>query len=1088
MKLNWTGKLTTIFVSNGKLAFLLLLTLFLWGGFSFFLTPKQYNPKIVAPAFQVLVEYPGASREEVLQQITIPLENIIRDIPQVEDIFSVTYHGGKAVLNVNFFVGKDFEQAKIILTDRINSRIVSAPLGIKPPLIRSIDPDDVPVLVLAISSQQLSPIALRRYAFSLRERLRQIEGVNSIDVVGGRKRELKVLIDPLRMAKSGVSINEIQLALQKQNLFRPAGLIKTPKKYIPIEVNGTIKSAEDLQNVVLLVGDAGLIRLKDVADVVMETAEIEEYVRHIRKKKDTSTKENVVLISLAKQSPANISDVTEQVEVLVQQKGFLHEQVAAKIIVNEGRVARQEISGLLVNLLQAIAIVVVILLVSLDFRAALLVGISIPLTLASVFGVGYIAGQNTNRITLFALILSLGLLVDSATVVIENIVRKLKVSSPEEGEKELSFKMRTIVAAVNEVGVGLFISTVTTVLAFLPMAFVTGMMGPYMGPIPFFVPTALVLALFITYTINPWLALVFLRSGTYTSGLLARLWQKLLAPLLFLGNSFFSLYQRCLRSLLDSAWQRRFALSLVVLLLLLSCILPAVALVKFRMLPKADKEQFFLYVDLPEGVSLQETLAVTKKLEVQLLGDPNVLMLQSYVGTPPILDFNGLFRGVSARSNSNQSTLRVALLPPKQRSVSSEELVMQIRPKLQALIAEQKGYDVRIKLVEDPPGPPVLSTLLLRIIGEDDKLRQEIAKDLLPVVNGVEEVVDTDTSVASKASRIQVEVNHINASQRRVNVADVINTLQTAYAGDIIGIYHQDSNREQEYIKLQMAKEFRSKKETLQQIFVYNALRLRVPLSELVTIREDSVISPLYRENNQNTSYVYGDMANRSITYAAIDLLAFLWKYKLPDGQGKIRKTSLLGVEYTSSDGKNIQISLGGEWELTLEVFRDLGLAMGVAVFLVYFVLVAQFGSFREPLLILSTIPLSLLGVLPGFLFLYYSLGIYFTATSMIGVIALAGIAVNNSIILLEYLNHLKLQNYALKDALLEAGITRFRPVMLTTITTVLGSLTIAGDPVWAGLAYAIIFGLGVSSILTLLLFPVLYYVSMGKSWSQEQS
>ncbi|MCP5502599.1 MAG: efflux RND transporter permease subunit [Leptospiraceae bacterium] len=1084
MKLNWTGKLTSIFVKNGRLSLLLVVTLFIWGIFSFILTPKQYNPKIVAPAFQIRVEFPGASRMEVLEQVTRPLENIIRDIPEVEDIFSVTYDGGIAIVNVNFYVGENLENAKITLTDRINSRLNFTPIGARPPLIRSVDPDDVPVMTLAVQSDVKTEVELRKFAFQLRQKLIQVEGTSSIDVVGGRKRELSVLIDPTKLARSGVGINEIQMALHRQNIYAPSGMIKTKQAYVPLEVDGIIKNAKELENVVLIVGDAGLIRLKDVAEVKEGISEVEEYVRHIGKKDgNLQQKKSVVLISLAKKKTANISSVTSSIIEALKAPGMIPEGIIVEPIVNEGRVARTEIDGLIINLIQAVLIVVAILLVSLDFRAALLVGISIPLTLASVFGVGYLAGQNVNRITLFALILSLGLLVDSATVVIENIVRKLKLDKPKKGQHKLVFKMNTVIDAVNEVGIGLFISTVTTVLAFLPMAYVTGMMGPYMGPIPFFVPTALILALFIAYTINPWLAFVFIKVEEDTEKK-DNIFSKILNSLNSIGNKIFDFYKGILHGIMSSKKQRAMWLIVVGILLVLSMLLPAVTLVKFRMLPKADREQFYLYIDLKAGAPLEETLRVTSEFEKKLLEEKFVTMVQSYVGRPPILDFNGLFRGVEGRMESHQATIRIGLTKPETRNVVSEQLVMGLRNKLNDL-AKTLNADgsIKLKLVEDPPGPPVLSTLLLRVTGYDEKLLLDIAKDIYPSVKKIEEVVDVDISTPEDRTTVSVEINLGRASQSRISAADIVNALRTAYNGDVIGVFHEDTNIEQEYIRLQMSRKFREDKSTLDKIYVYNDLRLKVPLSELVSIKDVPTKIPLRRENNQTTVYVYGDMANRSITYAAIDLIAFLWDYKLPGGTGKILETSLFGAKYLSDKGKVVEITIGGEWELTLEVFRDLGIAMGVAVFLVYFVLVAQFSSFREPLIILSTIPLSLIGVLPGFMFLYYVSGIYFTATSMIGVIALAGIAVNNSIILLEYLNSLKSEKVPLEDALIEAGVTRFRPVMLTTVTTVLGSLTIASDPVWAGLAYAIVFGLGISSVLTLIVFPILYYMIKGKEW-----
>ncbi len=1110
--MNWTAKLATIFVRNRRLSLLLMIALFVWGGLSYLAAPKQYNPRIVAPAFQIFVEFPGASRSEVLEQLTRPMENVLADLPGVEDIFTVTEAGGRVAATVNFFVGEDLDSAKIRLDDTIRSNLDLSPLGIEAPLIQSVDPDDVPVLTIALHPAPESagdPVALRKLAFRVRERLVQVPGATNIEVVGGRTRELSVQIDPERLARSGVGIAAIQNALRSANVYLPSGEIKSADRHIPVEADARVRRAADLEDIIVVTGDFGQILLRDVATVREQQSERESYVRHLRAGDSPTASAPVVLISAAKNKDANISDVTTALAAALTEieRDLLEPQdIRAEIIVDEGRTAREEIDGLIMNLFTAIGIVVVILFWFLDARAAVLVAISIPLTLACVFGAGYLFDQNINRITLFALILSLGLLVDNATVVIENIVRCLQSEpAPAKAGAGSETKIQSIIAAVGEVGPGLFMSTVTTVLAFLPMAFVTGMMGPYMGPIPFFVPMALAFSLLLSFTINPYLASLLLgrggspaggasnREGVF-AGIRARVpdsvglfFARGLALVAGSGSRVIRFYREFLHRILTEARPRRILLSAVGLLLLASFALPAVGLVRFRMLPKADREQFYLYLDLPAGASLSRTFAATREMERFLLEENEIRMVQSYVGHAPILDFNGLFRGVSERRLSTQATLRVGLSRPVDRSMTSEELVLELRPRLLDFARDLEteiGGELRLKMVEDPPGPPVLSTLLVRVQGSDPVLLETTARDLRSKIAAeIGEVVDTDVSAPKDTNTLTVKIDQARASRSRLSAARIVETLNAAYAGSILGIYHNENNIEQEYIRLRLDPRFRRQQETLNRLVLYNDLGIAVPLSGIASFEETSTNKPLRRENRRNTVYVYGDMGARSITYAAIDILFLLADYAVPGTKLQLTEMSLFGAEFRDDAGEAVSVTIGGEWELTLEVFRDLGIAMGVAIFLVYFVLVAQFRSFREPLIIMATIPLSLIGVLPGFMILGWVTGEYFTATSMIGVIALAGIAVNNSIILLEYLNSLKATGMAVEAALVQAGTTRFRPILLTTVTTILGSMTIVGDPVWAGLAFAIILGLGVSSVLTLLIFPALFLIVRGNSW-----
>lgn len=1048
--LNWTGKISKYFIENGKLTFLIMMSLFISGFFTFYLTPKKYNPTIVAPAFQVIVNYPGASKAEVVEQISKPLENIISNISGVENIYSVSFSGGQAVLNVNFYVGENFDNAKVSLNDRIQSEIDLSPYGIQKPIIKSIDPEDIPIITIELSSNELSEIELRKYAYDVKDQLTNVKNTGLIRVFGGKKRELAIIIDEKKLAKNAVSATQIQRVLEQHNFYMPIGNIKGKNKYFPLKVDGRLLTVKDLEQVVVLTNNTVNIKIKDLAKVQFQEVEVENNILH---KKKGETFNSTVLISVAKLKDTNISEVSDAVVNKLNKIKFKRD-VQSRVIVNDGDIARNEINNLLTNLFTSIAIVIVVLIFFLDIKSAILVAIAIPLTLSSVFVASYFGGQSINRITLFALILSLGLLVDNATVIIENIARKLN------GTKNPSTEL--FASAVDEVGPGLFMSTLTTLLAFFPMAFIGGMMGPYMGPIPFFVPTALVMALGISYSINPWMASVLMRKTVKVK------------PSFFskLGTKGILQYKHFVRTILQSKKKRFIVLSLVLGLLVVSASLPAFYLVKFRMLPKANVNQFYLYADLPTGSSLEVTQQKVSQIEKILHLDKNVDMTQAYIGTAPILDFNGLFKNVESRKGFQQATIRVGLVNKEIREEISENIVMDLRKKLKA---SKSLTDVKLKLIEDPPGPPVQSTFVVRLEGDEEIISKEAIR-VLDKVKTIKGVKDLDISIPTASYTYDLVINHEQANRTNISPALILKTLNMLYSGKTLGVLHHNKNKEQEFIQLRFNKEIRAKEESIKDIKIFNQYKIGVPLSRLVTIKKRLTTAPLYRENDKNVVYITGEMGDRSVTYAGIDTLIDLVNYSPMEGRAKLESWDLFGVQYITENGKKISIQIGGEWDLTLDVFRDLMTAMAVALIIIYFVLVAQFKSFSDPLIIMSTIPLSVIGVFPGFMALNFIRGEYFTATSMIGIIALAGIAVNNSIILLEYLNSIKEKNISLIEALIESCSVRLRPIALTTITTVLGSLTILGDPVWAGLAWAIVLGLAISSILILIVFPVLYY------------
>ena len=1069
MKNNIFGKVAYFFVTNSKLSVLLLVTILLWGSLSYWFTPKQYNPDIVAPAFQITVQYQGASLAEVHEHVTKPLENIMSDISGVDEVLSQSYNGGTSVVVVKFFIGQPLEESKIKLSQKIRDNMDLKTFGISEPLIKTIDPDFVPVMTVALNSKQLQEVSLRKVGFDVADKLKNIKNIANISVHGGKQRVLEILIDIEKINLLNISLEQIKNAINTNNVIANAGNLEINNKLYPLFINGSIENLEQAKKIVVLNSNNQKIYLEDLAQVSFESLETNDFVRFVSLNAD---KQKTVFLSLAKKKGSNVSAVTNEVEKYLE-KINLPADINYQILRNEGKVAEKEVNGLMFNLLQAIIIVAIILLLFLNLRSALIVSIAIPLTLLAVFITGLMFGKTINRITLFALILSLGLLVDNATVIIENIVRHIKLSKNKKDKPSLA---KIIANAVSEVGIGLFLSTVTTLFAFYPMAFVTGMMGPYMGPIPFFVPAALIASLIFAFTLNSWLASVLLK-GFYLNKIKNKK-NKFLDLKDKLGSFVYAKYEELLNIIFNSPKKQKVILLFSVILLLFSVLLPVFKVVPFRMLPKANKEQFYIYLDLPKGTRIEQTNNIVEKIENFLLNNKEILNIQSFIGQAPIVDFNGLFKGTDSRNNEHQATLRVNLIGSDEMELTSENFVINLRPRIYKLLETEP--DARIQLIEDPPGPPVMATMLLKIIGNDKIIRENIAHAFKDKFWKTKEVVDVNTSVEETVVQFDLVVDKIKANEIGVSAFKIIETLRTLFVGEKIGLLHLQDFKEPEYLFIKIDSIDKNSLNDLERIYVSSNSGQKVPLSELIIRKEVVAPSVLYKDNRREVTYISAELGQRSVVYAVIDVMFDIFSYK--KNEFTVDKVSLYGINLIHNKTKEMyRLEWGGEWELTLDVFRDLGLAMIIAIFLIYLILVAQFRSYIKPLLIMGTIPLALIGVLPGYAILFFITGLYFNATSMIGVIALAGIVVNNAIIYLEYLELLLSEGENIKTALIKTGVTRMRPILLTSATTVLGSLTIVGDPVWAGLGWSIILGLSFSAVLTLLILPILYNIVFNK-------
>lgn len=1072
-KMGIAGRMAKLFVKNRELNILAIIFIVIWGIGSFILMPKAYNPDIVAPAFTITTNFPGATAQQVQELITRPMEDAVSELPDIDQLLAHSFDGGQSVVMVQFKVGTPAENAKISISQKLKDNAFQKPIGAGESSLVTMDPDDVPIISMALTSDSRSPQALRNLAFELADELKLVEGTSKVSVIGGLSDNLQIELDAKKISAQQLAVSDVITMLHASNGIYSTEPLKNNGDTEILRINGSITSAEDAARIVLIPNQDKPLTLGDIATITQGPGEITSNV-HFTKKNSNS--KDTAYVTIAKIKGANISSVTsavrEKMENVQQKSQF--SSVNFSVLRDDGETAHDEIFTLTKHLILSIVIVVIILMAFLGIKNSLIVAISIPLTLLTSFGIGLLAGQTVNRITLFALILALGLLVDDAIVIIENIHRTIK-NNP--GEK----KSKLIIQAVDEVGVGVFMSTITILLAFIPMAFVSGMMGPYMSPIPFFVSVTLLVSLFFAFTVNPALTGIF---SSHKSEEKENVFVKSI-------HKIEDLYAKLIGELTKNKRKKNIVLISAVILLLLSLLLPLFRIVQFRMLPKANKEQFYIYLDMPSPATYAKTETVATKIEKVALESEEITSVESFIGTAPITDFNGLFKGSFMRSGENQATLKINLTPHTERKETSEQIALRLRAELHREVLTQEG-DAKITLVEDPPGPPVRSTFFLKVQGENQKLLDATAQDLEKMSKEIPGIVDLKTSSSQRSLEKQYQVDVEKAGRLGIASGIIIDTLHTSLSGINVARYSAtlaDGLRQpqQQFVTVRMQAKDRNEINDLSHITIKSSSGKTVPISELLIEKPLATISEIATDSRQQVVYVSGEMGERSVMYAVFDLFPKLFKYKLSDGTGKITSWSPLGATYENSAGQSVSVRIDGEWKLTLEIFRDLGTAMAIALLLIYFVLVIQLRSVVIPLLIMATIPLALIGVLVGFAILGATKGTYFNATSMIGVIALAGIVVKNAIIYLAYLDELKELGMPLTEALMETGRVRLLPILLTSLTAILGSLTIIADPVWEGLAWAIIFGLSVSTVLTLIIFPLLYQTFQGEKWNKSE-
>ena len=1048
-QLNIAGKITAYFIDN-KLTLLVIVFALLTGVFAFVMTPREENPQIVVPAANIIVAKPGASPVEIEQLIIKPLEAILQGLKGVEHTYGMALDS-LGVVSVQFRVGEDKEDALVRLYDRVASNLDHMPPGTQQPLMKPVDVDDVPILTISLSSDTLDDQKLRRIANDALEHLRQVEGVSASFVHGGRKRQINVQLDLARMQRYNITLEDIRRILEATNIDIPSGTLVNHSRETTVSASAALRDADDVRQLVVGLHMHRPVYLKDIATVLDGPGEIERLHRigfgpAFSGKRPQAFEVPAVSIAIAKVSGSNAVSVADDVLARLDKlkDSIIPKSVYVNVTRNDGERARDAVNVLMEHLAIAVGTVILLLVVFLGWRAAGVVTLTIPLILFIVLAVGYATGQSINRITLFALILSLGLLVDDSIVVVENIFRHYARKGVD--------RAKGAIAAVNEIGKPTNLATLTVILAFLPMAWVTGMMGPYMGPIPFNVPVAMLTSLAIAYTVAPWAARRWLavKDGEHHDEHNGWLERK---------------YTRAMTALLASRKARIGFFAAVGLLLVGVLVMPVFDGVLFKMLPKNNTNTFNVTIDMPEGAALEETDRVSRLVGDVLRSHADVETFEATVGETGVADFNGLLRGSGLKRGSHIAEVRANLRNKHERDQSSIDIVQTLRAPM-AQLAKQNGAS--IKLVEDPPGPPVRATILAELYGPDYDTLRKLARYLRDQVFGqTTDVVDIDDSVTDDADEYRIVVNREKAALAGIPPATVAQSLRTFLAGYDIGTVQMEAEKEPVPIQFRIPVEHRVTTDDLRRVFFTNPQGKQVALTDIATVEQVTAARPILHKDQRPVVYVTGELGSSSQIYAVLKMWAALGKHELPGG--------VQLKQYFMGDPDTLGYALrwDGEMRLTLDVFRDLGGAFGVAIILIYLVLVGYYRSFGTPLVVMGAIPLTLVGVLPG----HAIMGQYFTATSMIGVIALAGIVVRNSLLLIDFILENQKAGVALGQAVLQAGQTRLRPIMLTAFAIILGTAVIVVDPVFGGLAVSLIYGTFASTVLTLFVIPLIYFM-----------
>ncbi len=1073
-KTNPLDRLVGYSLQGGLPLFVFILSISL-GILALLLTPREEEPQIVVPMANVLVSAPGLSARQIEKQVTQPLEKLLTQISGVENIYSRTITG-RTIVTLRFFVGEDREDSLLNVYNKLYSNQDKIPAVVTHWLVKPVEVDDVPIVIAGLwsSSPELyGDYELRRFADEITVELQQLNDTNQISVIGGRPRTLQVLLNPQSMMARQTSALGVASAIQAANQLHTAGIITIDNTTIQLEAGDFISSAEQLSKLVINRVDGVPVYLMDIAKIIDGPAETDHYnwlsfANAHPLAEQFSNDYPLVTLAIAKKRGANAVTLAENIhqklQTLAQQ--LLPPEVHIEILRDYGKTANDKVNNLVSSLGFAIATVVLFIGIFLGWRPALVVGFAIPICYGATLMLDMAFGYTINRVTLFALILALGLLVDDPITGIDNIERFMRQGSGSLQER--------IIAAMAEIRPALLMSTLTIILAFIPLAFITGMMGPYMAPMAFNVPVAVMLSTVVAFIVTPWLASKALKPAEETT----------------LADATPSLYERLVAPCIAS---RKAAWSLILLILALfviTAMLPVLRLVPLKLLPFDNKDEMQIIIDMPENSSLEQTAAITRQAANLAAKLPEITAQAAFVGTPSPIDFNGLVRQYDYRIAPNLADIRLILSPKAQREHQSHAVLMRLR----ALLAPLNTNGISVKVVEVPPGPPVISTLVAELYGDtltDYQQQREAASIVMQRLAQEPFVVDIDSSVESPQTRWRFQTDKQKAALSGISTQTISQTIKLANQGLVAGYFNLERELQPIPIQVRLPEATRNS----QQAFGELPLKAQTPsgpamtaLAELGEFVESDADQAIYHKDLKPVVYVMAELEGRTPAEVIADVSADLnsstnaaadWEHRTFFNSGG-------GIPWRLPDGVSINWGGEGEWKITVEVFRDMGLAFAFALVGIFFVLRLQTGSATLSLIIMSAIPLTVIGIMPGF-WLLNQFGerfinsspdpVLFTATAMIGMIALAGIVVRNSLILVEFITQARNEGLALRDALLQAGKIRMRPVLLTAGTTLLGNLVIVLDPVFSGLAIAIIFGIIGSTLFTLFVIPTVYYL-----------
>lgn len=1045
------GHLAQTFI-NSALTPLLVFAAIVIGILGLLITPRQEDPQITVPMIDVYLQAPGFSSGQVASLAVEPLERMMTEIPGVEHVYSAA-RAGEGVVTVQFYVDEPMTASVVEVHEKIQSNLDKIPPGVHMPLVKPITIDDVPVVTITLWSEEVNEAALRAIAFSTMQRLKEVKNTGEAFITGGRKLQLKVEVLPERLTSYQITLDQVAQTIRAANAKQNVGHIEG-NRHFELYSGSFLNTAEDVEQLVIAVSNGSPVYLRDVANVTIAPQEMEQRVSYYSGPAHfadlpAANGSPAITIAMGKKEGSNGVDVAAGILTRLDElkRSQIPGNVEVAVTRNYGQTANDKVNELLSSLLGAAIAVSLLCWLTLGLRSAIVVITVIPIVILLTVWSAWALDYSINRVSLFALIFSIGILVDDATVVVENIFRRWLQEGRTTAEVAID--------AVREVGNPTIIATFTILAALLPMGFVSGMMGPYMRPIPVLGSTAMVWSLIAAFIFTPWLSMR-LRPKLKALEKAERKERKTQQRIGYY-------YRPVMKYFINSKLGGWGLLVGIVIAFFAASTLFYTQAVPVKMLPLDNKPEFNIVVNMPEGTPMTDTESMVRKLVTEVRKTPEVVALQSYTGTASPFNFNGMVRHYYMRNQPWEADIQVMLLDKNDRERSSHEIAVDVRERLQPLIA---NTGVRLAVVEMPPGPPVLQTMVAEIHGPDAQTRKQVAHDLVSIFEAVPDIVDVDHYMPEPHDIWHFETDRAKAARLGVSVATINSTLDMTMGGFVVSDVKQGRLQEPTYIVLELPLAIRSQMSRIMNLPVRTATGGSVPLAELGKFVKQPQDDTIYHKDLRPVEYVVGEMSGRlgAPIYGILDVHELLKDYKTPDG------VTLSGTMIAPPETDQVSgFEWTGEWTVTYQTFRDMGIAFAAAMVLIFILIVWEFGNFIHPTIIMAPIPLTLIGIIPG----HWLLGAEFTATSMIGFIALAGIIVRNSILLVDFAKNEVARGVEVKRAVVRAGQIRMRPIVITDLTMMIGSAAIIFDPIFEGMAISLLFGPLIATTLTLIIIPL---------------